>query len=89
MMEAIIGDRYGTKRNNLTRVEAKSCGETLRQHAVTVTAVVEPGGYVLRATFADRTIRYFRTVEDVQELTEQASVAWMLKNGPRIMLGRE
>jgi hypothetical protein len=25
----------------------------------------------------------------VQELTEQASVAWMLKNGPRIMLGRE
>jgi len=88
-MEAIIGDRYSTKRSNMTRGEAKACGEMLRQHAMTVTAVVEPGGFVLRATFADRTIRYFRTVEDVQELNEQASVAWMLKNGPRIMLGRE
>jgi hypothetical protein len=73
----------------MSRNDAKNAGETLRQHAVTVTAVVEPGGFVLRATFADRTIRYFRTVEDVQELTEQASVAWMLKNGPRIMLGKE
>jgi hypothetical protein len=73
----------------MSRNDAKHAGEQLRQHAVTVTAVVEPGGYVLRATFADRTIRYFRTVEDVQELTEQSSVAWMLKNGPRIMLGRE
>jgi len=88
-MEAIIGDRYDTKRNNLTRAEAKSCGETLNQHATEVTAIREPGGFVLRATFADRTIRYFRTVEEVQELDEQASVAWMLKNGPRIMLGRE
>jgi hypothetical protein len=88
-MEAIIGDRYGTRRNNLTRIEAKRAGETLKKHAVTVTAIVEPGGYVLRAVFADRTVQYFRTVEDVQELNEQSSVAWMLKNGPRIMLGRE
>ena len=84
-----LGTPEETTRANMSRNDAKNAGETLRQHAVTVTAVVEPGGFVLRATFADRTIRYFRTVEDVQELTEQASVAWMLKNGPRIMLGRE
>jgi hypothetical protein len=88
-MEAIIGDRYATKRNNLTRVEAKSCGEQLRQHATEVVAIREIGGFVLRATFADRTIRYFRAVEDVQQLQEKTSVAWMLKNGPRIMLGKE
>ena len=84
-----LGTPEETTRANMSRNDAKNAGEQLKQHAVTVTAVVEPGGYVLRATFADRTIRYFRTVEDVQELTEQSSVAWMLKNGPRIMLGRE
>jgi hypothetical protein len=84
-----LGTPEETTRANMSRNDAKNCGETLRQHATEVAAIREVGGFVLRATFADRTIRYFRTVADVQELDEQASVAWMLKNGPRIMLGRE
>ena len=84
-----LGTQEETTRARMSRTAAKHAGEDLRQHSTEVAAIREIGGCVLRATFADRTIRYFRTVEDVQELTEQASVAWMLKNGPRIMLGRE
>jgi hypothetical protein len=87
-MEFIIGDRYGTRRSNLTRIEAKRAGEVLQKHAVTVTAIVETGGYVLRAVFADRTVQYFRTVREVEQLDERRGIEWMLRNGVTIMLGK-
>jgi hypothetical protein len=84
-----LGTPEETTRANMSRTDAKNAGEQLRQHATEVVAIREIGGFVLRATFTDRTIRYFRTVEDVQQLQEKASVAWMLANGPAIMLGKE
>jgi len=84
-----LGTPEETTRANMSRNDAKNAGEQLRRHATEVVAIREIGGFVLRATFADRTTRYFRTVEDVQQLQEKASVAWMLANGPAIMLGRE
>ena len=88
-MTVRLGTPEETTQANMSRNDAKNAGEQLRQHATEVVAIREVGGFVLRAIFADRTIRYFRTVEDVQQLQEKTSVAWMLKNGPRIMLGKE
>lgn len=87
-MEFIIGDRYGSKRSNMTRQEARTAGAILQKHAVSVKAITQPGGFVLRGVFSDRTSRVFVSVEEVLELDEKRSVEWMLRNGVTIMLGK-
>jgi hypothetical protein len=38
--------------------------------------------------FADRTVQYFRTVREVEQLDEKRGIEWMLRNGVTIMLGK-
>lgn len=79
-----------TQPHGMTEAQARDCVDDLQvQSYQAYSFPIADGTYLIYCVDSDGKRTELSTVSEVEQYITRRRVAWMLKNGPTIMMGRE